>query len=293
MILSNITQAQQFLPSLNLTLENNRFNDFFRRAQGWLVSHIVGDDIEDILEIDMNVGEQDIHADLRIMCQRVIAEKALLDAIPEMDMQLTEAGFAVQDNDDFSPASAQRVDRLLAKLPERIANDIDALVRYLLKNSNGTENDHKPYDNWRGTDQFKYLTGVFMPLFEEYKAYCHGFPRKDEAPMTYDDFYSIIPLMSRVLREEADYHVSKAEIDRLLELYRDNSLLEIHRKAIVCLKDCAVAALRYDTKRARDAALQAREVMLSDPNSFPAFKASDAFNKPTVNLDGGKLVNML
>ena len=54
-----------------------------------------------------------------------------------------------------------------------------------------------------------------------------------------------------------------------------------------------MAALRYDTKRARDAALQAREVMLSDPNSFPAFKASDAFNKPTINIDGGKLVNML
>ena len=59
------------------------------------------------------------------------------------------------------------------------------------------------------------------------------------------------------------------------------------------LKDCAVAALRYDMSRARNAAVQAREVMLSDPNSFPAFKASDAFNKPTVNLDGGKLVNML
>jgi hypothetical protein len=293
MILNNINEAKQFLPSLNLTLENDRFKDFFRRAQEWLVSHIVGTDIEDVLETDISVGQEDIHADLRLLCQRVIAEKALLAAIPEMDMQLTEAGFAVQDNDDMSPASAQRVDRLLAKLPERIANDIDALVRFLLKNSNGTENDHKPYDNWRGTDQFKYLTGVFMPLFEEYKAYCHGLPRKDEAPMTYDDFYSIIPLMSRVLREEAGYHVSKAEIDRLLELYRDNSLLEIHRKAIVCLKDCAVAALRYDTKRARDAALQAREVMLSDPNSFPAFKASDAFNKPTVNLDGDKLVNML
>ena len=293
MILNNINEAKQFLPSLNLTLENDRFKDFFRRAQEWLVSHIIGDDIEGILEIDISVGVQDNHADLRIMCQRVIAEIGLLAAIPEMDVQLTEAGFAVQDNDDMSPASAQRVDRLLAKLPERIANDIDALVRYLLKNSNGTENDHKPYDNWRGTDQFKYLTGVFMPLFEEYKAYCHGLPRKDEAPLTYDDFYSIIPLMSRVLREEADYHVSKAEIDRLLELYRDNSLLEIHRKAIVCLKDCAVAALRYDTKRARDAALQAREVMLSDPNSFPAFKASDAFNKPTINIDGGKLVNML
>ena len=33
MILSNTKEAVQFLPSLNLTLENDRFTDFFRRAQ--------------------------------------------------------------------------------------------------------------------------------------------------------------------------------------------------------------------------------------------------------------------
>ena len=91
MILSNINQAQQFLPSLNLTLDNDRFKDFFRRAQEWLVSHVIGTDIEETLEIDMGVGQDDFHADLRLLWQRVIAEKALLDAIPEMDMQLTEA----------------------------------------------------------------------------------------------------------------------------------------------------------------------------------------------------------
>lgn len=290
MIISNITQAKQFLPSLNLTLDNDRFIDFFRRGQEWLTTHIIGDALETTLEAEVGMTDTDSHADLRLLCQRVIAEMALLAAIPEMDMQLTEAGFAVQDNDDMKPASAQRVERLLAQLPDRIANDIDALVRYLLKNST---TNNATYSSWRGSDQFKYLTSVFMPLFEEYKACCQGLPRKEEAPMTYNDFYAIIPLMSRELREAADYHVSKAEIDRLLELYRSNSLLDIHRKAIACLKDCAVAALRYDSKRARDAAVQAREVMLTDPDNFPAFKASDAFNKPTVNLDGGKLVNML
>ena len=137
MILKNITQAQKFLPSLNLTLESNRFDDFFSRAQEWLVSHIVGSAIEDVLEADVSIADVDLHKELRTMCRRVIAEKALLDAIPEMDMQLTEAGFAVQDNDDFSPASAQRVDRLLAKMPERIAADVDALVRFLMKTSIG------------------------------------------------------------------------------------------------------------------------------------------------------------
>lgn len=290
MILKTTKDAVKFLPSLNLTLENDRLQDFFRRAQEWLTAHIIGDDLETTLETEVDMTADDSHADLRLLCQRVIAEMALLAAIPEMDMQLTEAGFAVQNNDEMIPASAQRVDRLLARLPERIANDIDALVRYLMGNSATNE---AAYSNWRGTDQFKYLTAVFMPLFEEYKAYCHGLTRKEEETLTYDDFYVIIPLMSRELREAAAYHVSKAEIDRLVELYRGNSLLEIHRKAIVCLKDCAVAAFRYDTKRASDAAKQAREVMLSDPDSFPAFKASDAFNKPAVNLDGGKLVNML
>lgn len=289
MILSNTTQAAEFLPSLNLTLENNRFTSFFRRAQAWLVSHIIGQDIEELLEIDIPEGTTDDHEALRKLCQCVIAERALLEAIPEMDLQLTEAGFAVQNNDDFSPASAQRVDRLLAKMPERIATDTDALVGYLLKHSTAEE----PYDDWRDTDQFRRLTAVFMPSCEEYTAYCNSLPHKEAHTMDFDEFYNVIPLMTRELREVADYYVSRAEIDRLVDLYRHDSLLEIHRKAIVSLKDCAVAALRYDAKRARNAAIEARDVMMTDPDSFPAFKASPAYNTPTVNLHGGQLVNML
>lgn len=290
MILSNTQQAAEFLPSLNLTLENNRFTSFFRRAQAWLVSHIIGQDIEELLEIDIPEGATDDHEALRKLCQCVIAERALLEAIPEMDLQLTEAGFAVQNNDDFSPASAQRVDRLLAKMPERIATDTDALVGYLMKHSTTEE----PYDDWRDTDQFRRLTAVFMPSCEEYSAYINSDFLLEKKPLVnYDDYYAAIPMMGRDLRSVADYYVSRAEIDRLVDLYRHDSLLEIHRKAIVCLKDCAVAALRYDAKRARNAAIEARDVMMTDPDSFPAFKASPAYNTPTVNLHGGQLVNML
>ena len=289
MILSNITQATQFLPSLNLTLANDRFTDFFRRGQAWLVSHVIGEEVEEILEMEVALAAPDDHAELRLLCQRVIAEKALLDAIPEMDMQLTEAGFAVQNNDDFSPASSQRVDRLIAKMPERIAADVDALVRFLMKTSVG----NGAYTYWRGSGQFAYLTAAFMPLCEEYTSYCNGFQLDKKPSMNYDDFYAAIPMMARELRNVADYYVSRAEIDRLVELYRDNDLLEIHRKAIVSLKDCAVAALRYDMNRARNAAVRSREVMLAAPDRFPAFKASPAYNTPTVNLDGGKMVNML
>ena len=251
------------------------------------MSHVIGNGLETVLETEVGMTATDSHPDLRLLCQRVIAEKGLLDAIPEMDMQLTEAGFAVQNNDQFTPASSQRVDRLMAKLPERIASDVDSLVRFLMKNSDGTTNDPKPYDSWRGTDQFLHLTAAFIPFFESYNRLALA-PAK-----SYEEFYNAIPTMAKEMSKVADYYVSSKEVCRLRELYRDGETLEIHRKAIAELKSVAVAAYCCDGQRARDAAASAREIMLSDSDNFPMFKASDAFNKPSVNLDAGQLVNML
>lgn len=284
MILSKITQATQFLPSLNLTLENNRFEDFFRSAQEWLVSHVIGDGLEATLEDEVGITDTDSHEELRLLCQRVIARKGLLAAIPEMDLQLTEAGFAVQQNDHFTPASAQRVDRLVAKLPGKIASDTDALVRYLLKNS-GT--NQSAYSNWRGTDQFKYLTSAFLPLYEYFNRF--AVPVAE----SYDEYYDTMPILEEGMRIVADYYVSNAEIDRLLEMYRDGELLDIHQQAVNRLSIVAAAARNKDINRARSAAIRARGIMLSSPDSFPEFKASSAYSAPTVNLDGGKMVNML
>lgn len=318
MILRNTKEASQYLPSLNLTLANDRFNDFFLRAQQWLSSHIIGKDLAALLEqtapplpddedepeepeisveediTETNEGDEnndepatDEHADLRRLCQRVIAERALLTAIPDMDMQLTEAGFAVQDNDNFSPASSQRVDRLMEKMPERIIYDVDALVGFLLKNSKGTQADPMPYDTWRGTEQFKYLTAAFMPLMEQYNRFAM---KRFES---YDDFYSAIPTMAEELQQVAAFFVSDEEIDRLLEMFRNGQLLNIHVKAVRQLRFVAAASYEKAVGAARNHAICARNVMLSEPNSFPAFKASQAFTQKNINLDGGKTVNFL
>lgn len=316
MILSNIKDAAKYLPSLNLTLENDRLTDFFRRAQEWLTSHIIGTDIEALIDPDLEPEEEeptepsieetveeieettetateeddneeeDPHEVLRRLCQRVIAEMALTTAIPEMDLQLTEAGFAVQDNDDFSPASQARVDRLLSKMPERIAADIDALVRYLLDNSGTSESIYK---NWRGTSQFKYLTEAFIPLMEQYNKLAVAAFKVT----SYEEFYAAIPVMAREMQKVADYYVSRREVCRLRELYRDGEALQVHRMAIAELKSVAVAVYSHDTKCARNHASCARDIMLDDPDNFPMFKASPAFTQKDFSLDGGKTVNFL
>lgn len=287
MILSNIKQAQEFLPSLNLSEDNKRFNNFFRRAQEWLVEHIIGESIEEVLETDLEVGQNDSHKDLRVLCQRVIAEKALLDAIPEMDMQLTEAGFAVQSNDKMTPASAQRVDRLTNTMPLRIMMDCDTLVKYLIRNSDGTQENPSPYDSWRSTEQYKYLTACFMPTTAMFNR--HLMP----GVRSYEEYYDSLSSTALQMKTVAAYYVSGEEVGRLVELMRDNELLEVHREAIAWLCRVATSMWRGDERAARNYAMYARNIMMSDPDSFPAFKASSAFNSPTVNLDGGKMVNFL
>ena len=283
MILNNLKTAVQYLPSLNLDMANDRFNDFFHRAQEWLASHILGTAIEEILEADIVLCQTDTHATLRQQCQRVIAERALPDAIPEMDLQLTEAGFVVQNNDKFLPASSQRVDRLIAKMPERIAADVDMLVRFLMQNSNA----NGAYGSWRSTDQFKYLTAAFLPCYEDYNRL--AIPKA----INYEEYYDAIQMMSEMMLKVSDYYVSKAEVERLVGLYRGNLYQPVHAKAIANLRIVAVAAFNHDIVRARNAAIGAREVMLEDPDSFPVFKSSSAFNSPAVNLDGGKVANFL
>lgn len=294
MILSNIKEAAKYLPSLNLDLANDRLNDFFCRAQEWLVSHIIGEEIEEVLEMEVSSNSTDDHADLRQHCQRIIAEKGLLDATPEMDMQLTEAGFAVQNNDNFSPASSQRVDRLITKMPERIAADVDALVRYLMKNSVSSVSDGEseetssaPYDYWRSSEQFNYLTAAFIPMFEDYNRHAL------QPAETYEKYYTAIPIIAKEMKKTADYFVSKEEVDRLVNLYRHGETLQVHCLAIQELKTVAVAAYCKDVKSARNAAVCARDIMLENLDYFTAFAASPAAKQKDINLDGGKTVNFL
>ena len=287
MILKNTKAAQEFLPSLNLSLDNERLSDFFRRAQEWLVRHIIGSGLESVLEAEVGANATDSHADLRKLCQRVIAVKALADAIPEMDMQLTEAGFAVQDNDNYTPASAQRVERLRAQLPGRISNDTDALVNYLISGSGSGSS----YAQWRNSDQFKYLTSAFMPTEEDFSKVLMAVSPGES--VTYEQFYALIPGMAMEMREVADYFVGEEEINRLVNLYRQDGLNEVQRKAVARLRDVAVAACFNNAKMARNAAIRARQVMVASPSSFTEFQHSNASQRQEIDLDGGKTVNFL
>ena len=288
MIVSTTSEMQKHLLSLNLKLEqgeDHRFASFLGRAQDWVTANILGVDLEETLEIDIAVGQPDPHAKLRELTGRVISELAYLDSVPESDLQRSEAGFVVQSNEKMSPASQQRVDRLVQSLNERLNTDCDALVSYLLNHSG----DGDPYDDWRATEEFSYLTMAFMPTMTIVRQY-----GGQGTVQRWKDFCYMMPKLATILRTSVANYVSIEEVEALLELYRDQELMEEQKKALRWIRMAVMAEASGKMPEATRYAIEARQWMLKHESSFPAFVASDRYELPSpFNMGDGTVANLL
>lgn len=285
MIVSTAAQAQSVLPSINFKVGPDRLDDFLARSQEWVSAHIIGHDLETALEDPVATGQSDSHPALRSLVTRVISEHAYLAAVPEMDLQLSEAGFVVQNNERMAPASQQRVDRLLENLRERLDADCDALVKYLLDNSSG----RKVYESWRGTSQFAYLTEAFIPTMAIMRQNCRQCPVAH-----WQEFHDLIPQLATALRGTVADYISVDEVDELLELYRDEELLAVHKRALRPVRIAVMAEVAGMHDNAVHFAIEARNWMLRHEGDFPAFVESDRYSLPKpFNLGDGTVANLL
>lgn len=287
MIVNTTSQMKKHLLSFNLKIDEameSRFSSFLARAQEWVTDHIIGDAIETALEGGAEIGQNDPHGKLRELVGRVISELAYLTSIAESDLQRSEAGFVVQDNDKMSPASLQRVERLIQSLNERICSDCDSLVHYLLKNSNA----EGLYDYWRDTPQFEFLTDAFIPTMGIMRQNTSSVPVQRWA-----EFHDLQPKMNIALRTSVARYVSIEQIDALLSDYRTDELQEIQKKVLRWLR-MAVLGEVTNADNATRFAIEARNYMLQHESAFPEFVASDCYELPSpFNLGEGTVANLL
>ena len=278
---------KKHLLSFNLKIDEameSRFSSFLTRAQEWVTDHIIGDAIETALEGGAEIGQNDPHGKLRELVGRVISELAYLTSIAESDLQRSEAGFVVQNNDKMSPASLQRVERLIQSLNERINSDCDSLVHYLLKYSKAED----PYDYWRDTPQFEFLTDAFIPTMVIMRQNASTMPVQ-----RWTDFYDLLPKMNIALRTSVARYVSIEQIDALLSDYRTDELQEIQRKVLRWLR-MAVLGEVTNADNATRFAIEARNYMLQHESAFPEFVASDCYELPSpFNFGDGTVANGL
>ena len=292
MIVKTTSEMKKHLLSFNLKIDESvesRFSSFLIRAQEAVTDRIIGDKIESTLETGIDLGQTDPHVKLRGLVSRVISEMAYLSSIAESDLQRSEAGFVVQNNDKLSPASLQRIERLIQSLNERINSDSDSLVNYLMKNSGPPQNETPtPYANWRSTPQFEYLTDAFIPTMSIMRQNANIYPVQ-----RWTDFYDLIPKMGVALRTTVANYISIEQIGALLAAYRQDELLAVHNLALGWMR-MAVMAKVNDNPDAVNYAIEARNLMLKHESAFPEFVESDCYELPSpFNLGDGTVANLL
>lgn len=281
MIVSTLEEVVKYLPSFNLKSKVDRISDFLDRAQQWVTEHIIGEDIADMLEIDIADGSPDPHEKLRTYVSRVICELAYATMLSEMDLQLSEAGFVVQNNDHMSPASQQRTDKLAQSLQSRLRSDCDSLVKLLLTTI--------AYEDWHLTEQFNYLTNNFMPTTVIVRQYAPSSMQMTK----WQEFYELQPKMSESLRGPVANYISNAEIDALLLLYRNEGLNDNQK---IVLRWVRMATLGFVTgsPNADHFAIEARQWMLKHEDDFAEFVASDRYELPKpFDAGDGTVANFL
>lgn len=279
MIVKTLEQVQTYLPSFNLKVKVDRIADFLDRAQLWLTTCIIGPAIETTLEADIPENTTDQHAKLRTLVSRVICELAYDTMMGEMDLQLSEAGFVVQNNDHMSPASQQRTDRLVQTLRSRMCTDCDNLVSFLLQTTSY---------NWSTTEQFAYLTSAFIPTLQVMRQYTGSYQIT-----RWQEFYELLPKMVEALRDTVASYISTAEVDELLGLYRGDTLNENQQKALRWIRMATMAQV-IGYGNCEHFAIEARQWMLKHESDFPAFVNSDRYNLPSpYNPGEGTVANFL
>ena len=283
---SKLEQVREILPSYNLKTTgsmNTRINDFLAAAQEWVVEKIIGTSLEDYLSSvveseNVSSGDETLLKHIR----RVICVKAYLTAIGELDLQLSEAGFVVQVNEKMSPASQQRVDRLAASLDERLSNDCDRLVNFLLKTNSGAVNQ------WKGSEECSYLTQAFMPTMADLRKSCRNMPVGH-----WDDFHALQPMLHDCIYSTVGNYVSPEQIDTLLELYRDDELVSSQRNAVRLIRMAASAEAEGLHDNARHFAATVRNTMIANIEDFSDFEVSPYRNMPGIDFGNGAIANML
>lgn len=281
MLVSGYKEMKPFLPAVMMKGTPSIFDDALEIAQDSLVTEILGVDLEARLE---ERNEED--AKLLKLCKRIISQQAFLASIPELDLVLTDSGFAVVSNDQMTMASKDRVQALTISLRQKLDEGKDALILHLLKN--------QEYDSWRGTEEFDRLSdGLIMTLGEFKDAAVLNNASAAAYPKSWSDFYDLNSALNVALMTDVASYISKDYASEILEKIRDKeTFLPLEKKALKFIKTAVCAFAMADSKTGLDQTLAAVAVMKSNLDDFPTYRDSEEAQVLNIDHDNSPIFSM-
>lgn len=141
---------QSHIPNAIITVEGEptlleRLTPFIDSACTWLESEYIGTD-DFLNEMDHQLALE------------TVFHKAFADAIPSLDLTLTPTGFGVVSTEAVSPASKERVERLIESHRNKAYDALSILIEYC----------HQ-YKEWRESERGKYFCATFLDTLKDYR----------------------------------------------------------------------------------------------------------------------------
>lgn len=265
MIVESFSQMKTYLPAIAIKADITALNDMKIVVEQELVDDILSEELYQIL-----LQDKDDHKKLITHCERVISLQTFLRSIPDLDLVLTESGFAVHSSDAMLPASKERVRSLTLSIQERADNAIDTLISFLLSSE-------KYEDIWRSGTQFDKITAGIISTYKEFKEYAQYSPKVASVyPGSYSEFQRMYANFTMAIIGEIAPYLSADFCCEIIEKVRDKELLSLHEKYVLSLIKYAICAISMsDLTSGRTYIIKARSYMLKHPDDFPTFATSE------------------
>lgn len=152
MLINSDSQLRTYIPNTLATCSGeatlfDRLQPFLQSAESWLAQYITGS----TLLVELQAAPADDQT--RDLCCQVISSHAFHEAVPSLDLVLTPSGFGIVSNGNLSPASSDRIQRLLSSLIQRRDHCIDQLLKLLPETC----------ADWLTTEQAGYFGSTIFP----------------------------------------------------------------------------------------------------------------------------------
>lgn len=225
--------------------------------------------------------------------QKPLARLALVIAMPELDVVITDSGIGVVSNQNLTPASRERVDKFMQSNENRGLDGLETLLRFLEKNKDD-------YPEWTESDAYTLATRNLVNTADEFsEIYNIGKSRLKfmrYRPVINDvEAITIMPAISGELYNEILTQVKSGNVSAA-----NNKILPYLKKAVVFFaaaenldkskyEGTGVEINKAFMQRDIDTLQNKAKHMLSKvittlettPDDYPLYKASDAYREST------------
>lgn len=227
------TKTLQLFVRVNISVLKNSFLPFELDAQQKYLLPYLGKDLHE--ELLAYVKDQvsypswattneikSIFNEVLRLSRNALSKFTLQLAAPHMDLHLSEMGFVVTDATGSSPASAERVRKLVEAYDTQGYDNLETLLRYLEKN-------HQHIDSYKESEAFVLANANLINSAETFNriVFIGGSRRR---------FISLKPEMDNIERLVIEPVISIAMADKLRGEIRNNNLTADNKKLLDLLQ---------------------------------------------------------